>query len=313
MRFLHAHRSPALLSVALLLGSCSGFALTAAKPLKAKSTRAISRTLTPSRKTVAVSAKSTRGRKLAGKLTSGAESRAATAVRAAATERVVRLNSAFVATSQLRPMTQQLSSTRSSASFAGVFNYASTHPGVGAATAYLALGHAYALDHRYSDAVDAYQRAGGMGDALSDYSDFLGAQALIGAGRSAEGVPLLTQFSERHPDSVFEVSAPLLLASALVQQKDGAGAVRTLEPMLGSPEAEHPDFELALGRAYQAAGENGKASALFHSIYRNQPLSYEASQALTQLNAMGTPPSAAERKLHADAALQCQALQRRAD
>ena len=300
MRFLHSHRSPALLSVALLLGTCSGFSSTAVKPLKTKSTKAVTRSLTTSRKTVALSAKSATGKKFVGKRTSRAESRATAAVRAAATERVVRLNSAFVATSQLRPMAQQLASTRSAASFAGISSYALGHPGVGAATAYLALGHAYALDHRYSDAVDAYKRAGGTGDALSDYSDFLGAQALIGAGRSAEATPLLDHFSDRHPDSVFEVSAPLLLANALVQQRDGAGAVKALEPMLGTPEADHSDFKLALARAYQASGENGKASALFRSIYVNQPLSYEAGQAQVQLSAMGTPPSAAERKLHAD-------------
>ena len=300
MRLLPSYRLPALLSMAFWLGSPSGFAMAAAKPLKTKSTKAVTRSLSASRKTVAVSARSANGKKMAGKRTGRATSRATAAVRAAATERVVRLNSAFVATSQLRPMAQQLASTRSASSFAGVSSYASVHPGVGAATAYLALGHAYALDHRYADAIDAYRRSGGTGDALSDYSDFLGAQALIGAGRSSEVLPLLDHFADRHPDSVFEVSAPLLLANALVQQKDGAGAVKVLEPMLGTPEADHPDFKLALARAYQVAGENGKAAALFRSIYVNQPLSYEASQAQAQLSALGTPPSAAERKLHAD-------------
>ncbi len=305
MRFLHPNRLPALLSMALWLAGPSGSSLAAGKPLKTKSTKAVTRSLTASHKSNAVSAKSAKSRKLSGKKLTGKrpgriEAPATAAVRAAATERVVRLNSAFVATSQLRPMAQQLASTRSASSFAGVSSYASVHPGVGAATAYLALGHAYALDHRYSDAIDAYRRSGGTGDALSDYSDFLGAQALIGAGRSSEVLPLLDHFSDRHPDSVFDISAPLLLANALVQQKDGAGAIKVLEPMLGTPEADHPDFKLALARAYQVAGENGKALALFRSIYINQPLSYEAGQAQVQLVALGTPPSAAERKLHAD-------------
>jgi len=134
----------------------------------------------------------------------------ATAASKAVTERVLKLNSAFTASAQLRPMAQQLASTRTAAAYAGVMSYAGSHPGAGAATAYLALGHAYALDHRFADAADAYKRVGGAGDALSDYSDYLGAQALVAANRSAEVFPLLDHFAERHPESIFDGSAPLL-------------------------------------------------------------------------------------------------------
>ena len=222
----------------------------------------------------------------------------------ATTERVLRLNSAFVASAQLRPMAQQLASTRTAAAYSGVLSYAQGHPGAGAATAYLALGHAYALDRRYGDASDAYRRAagisGGAGDALSDYSDYLGAQALIAADRSGEVFPLLDRFAERHPESIFDAGAPLLLANAFLQQKNGAAAVRALEPLLGTPEAERAEFKYALGRAYQAAGDNAKAAASYRSIFVGQPLAFEASQSLTQLTAMGMAPTAAERKVRGD-------------
>ncbi len=219
-------------------------------------------------------------------------------------ERVLKLNSAFTASAQLRPMAQQLASTRSAAAFAGVMSYAATHPGAGAATAYLALGHAYALDHRYGEAADAYRRigavAGEAGDALGDYSDYLGAQALMAANRASEVFPLLDKFAERHPESVFEASAPLLEANALIQQKNGAAAVKVLEPMIGTAEAELPGFKYALGRAYQTAGDTTRAAAQFRAVFTGQPLSYEASQSLTQLIGMGMAPTAAERKVRAD-------------
>ena len=228
----------------------------------------------------------------------------ATAATKAATERVLRLNNAFVASAQLRPMAQQLASTRTPAAFAGVSSYAVSHPGSGAATAYLAIGHALGLEHKYGDAADAYRRAGavagGAGDALSDYSDYLGAQALMEANRSGEVFPLLDHFAERHPESIFDASAPLLLANAFIQQKNGPAAVKVLESMLGTPEADHPEFKFALGRAYQVSGDNSKAATQFRSIFLNQPLAFEASQALTQLNGMGMMPSAAERKIRAD-------------
>jgi soluble lytic murein transglycosylase len=225
----------------------------------------------------------------------------ATAATREATERVLKLNSAFVASAQLRPMAQQLASTRTAAAYAGVMSYAAGHPGAGAATAYLAVGHAYALDRRYGDAADAYRRAGtSAADALSDYSDYLGAQALVAANRSGEVFPLLDHFADRHPESIFDASAPLLLANALIQQKNGQAAVKTLEPVLGTPEADRADFRYALGRAYQTEGDTTKAAAEFRLVFTQQPLAYEAGQSLTQLQAVGMAPTAAERKVRAD-------------
>jgi soluble lytic murein transglycosylase len=214
--------------------------------------------------------------------------------------RSLRLNSAFVASSTLRPMAQQLVSGRSVAAYAAVSSYAASHPGAGAEAANLALGHAYALDRRYLDAANAFRRAAGPNSVLSDYADYLGAQALIQGQRYGDAVPLLDHFADRHPDSIFVVSAPLLQAQVYLQTNNGAAAVRVLEPMLGTPEADHADFKLALAQGYQAAGESGKAIAIYRSLYVNQPLTYEATPARTQLQALGAPPSAAERKVHAD-------------
>jgi soluble lytic murein transglycosylase len=229
-----------------------------------------------------------------------AEKKAEAARQALLMVQTIRLRSAFVASSTLRPMAQQLASMRSPSGYAAVAAYAQSHPGAGAATAYLALGHAYSLDHRYTEAADSFAKAGRADDPLSDYSDYLRAQALVSAQRYADAVPLLDHFADRHPDSIFDVNAPLLLADAYLDANNGAGAVQVLEPMLGTGEAGHADFKLALARAYQSSGQTGKAIALYRSIYVGQPLTYEASEARAYLVAMGAGPSAAERKIHAD-------------
>ncbi len=227
--------------------------------------------------------------------------RAAEAKRnAAATVQSIRLNSAFVATTQLRPMAQQLASTRSAASYNGVSAYATGHPGIVAASAYLALGHAYSLDHRYSESAEDFHRAAQAGDALDDYAEYLGAQALIQAQRGTEAYPLLDHFADRHPESIFVATAPVALANAHLQEKDAAGAVRVLEPLAGTPQGESVGYRYALARAYQMSSDSAKAEALYRSLYVNQPLSYEATQAQLQMQAMGMPPTAAERKVHAD-------------
>jgi soluble lytic murein transglycosylase len=197
-------------------------------------------------------------------------------------------------------MAQQLAATRSAAAYSGVENYARVHPGEGAAAAYLALGHAYMLDHRYADAAATFRRTGVSGSALDDYADYLGAQASMQAGHAADAYPLLDHFGERHPESIFKANAPVLLANAYLQQNDPQGALRVLVPLADSAQASHADFRYALGRAYQTSGDTSHAAAVYRSLYVNLPLSMEAAEARTQMQAMNTPPTAAEQKTHAD-------------
>ena len=198
-------------------------------------------------------------------------------------------------------MAQQLVVNRSQAAYIGVQSFASSHPGEAASAAYLALGHAYALDHRYSEAVAAFHAAATSGDALSDYADYLGAQAALQAGHPADAYGLLDRFAERHPDSIFDANAPVLLANAYLQQHDSTGALRVLDPLAGSQQAGHADFLLVLGRAYQTGGATQQAIATYRTLYRTAPLSGESTQVQSQLQTLGAPLTAAERKIHADA------------
>jgi soluble lytic murein transglycosylase len=219
----------------------------------------------------------------------------------AATAESQRLTRAFVASAQLRPMAQQLLLTRSPASFAGVRTYAASHPGEGAAAASLALGHAEMLDHKYDQAAADFRQSSLRGGVLSDYADFLAAQADVSADRASDAIPLLANFTTRHPDSLFVPRVPLLLASAYLASNDPTSALRVLQPVEGTAAGAHADVRAALARAYQLTGNAARATTLWRGIYLGDPLAPEAANAKTQLGALNAPLSAAERKQHADA------------
>ena len=198
-------------------------------------------------------------------------------------------------------MAQQLVSERSPAAYAGVMAYAASHPGEAAASAELAIGHAYMLDRRYADAQNAFRQANVHGVALDDYADYLEAQAAIQGGRPQDAIPLLDHFAEHHPGSVFDGNVPILLANAYLTGGNANGALQTLQPFLGTPAGNQVDFRLALARAYQSSGNQSKAAALYRGIYLGDPLSPEAANAKAQLPLLNAPLTAAERKQHADA------------
>ncbi|MDE1161801.1 MAG: transglycosylase SLT domain-containing protein [Acidobacteriaceae bacterium] len=198
-------------------------------------------------------------------------------------------------------MAQQLTLTRSAAAYGGVRSYAASHSGEAAAAAELALGHAAQLDHNYAEAQSEYARAAASGKSLDDYADYLGAQAAIQAGHAPDAIKLLTNFAQRHPASLFVPNSPVLLASAYLAGGDAGNAIRVLQGLQGTFAANKVDYRAMLARAYQASGNQTEAAKLFRGIYLGDPLSPEAANAKTQLDAMNAPLSSAERKQHADA------------
>ena len=211
------------------------------------------------------------------------------------------LNNAFIASALLRPMAQQLMSSRSAAAYSGVLAYAAGHPGEAASAANLAVGHAMALDRRYGEAEGAFRAAAGAGDALADYADYLGAQAAISAGRPGDAITVLEHFADKHPDSLFVPQAPVLLATAYLAGNDPNSAIRVLQPLEGTPEGSHVDVRTTLAKAYQTAGSPSAAATLYRGIYLGDPTSNDAANAKAQLAAMNIPLTAGERKQHADA------------
>ena len=211
------------------------------------------------------------------------------------------LHTAFVETSTLRPMAQQLTSSRSSAAFAGVQSFAAEHPGERASAAYLAMGHAYAADRRYGDAVNAYKQASQQGSALRDYADYLAAQAALNNHDASTAITLLTNFAQRYPSSIFVPSAPVTLANAYLLTNDAKGALRSLGILMGQPKSQTGDYLLTEAKAHQMAGDTAAAVSIYRQIFVRLPFSPEAQQSRTALQQLNAGPTAGERKLHADA------------
>jgi soluble lytic murein transglycosylase len=221
-----------------------------------------------------------------------------------------RLQHAFVASSQLRPMAQQLALTPTPAAYAGVSSYAHTHTGEAAAAAYLALGHAYLLERKFPDAVAALHFAH-LADgsktqpdgALADYTDYLTAQAFLQSNQLPQAEAVLTTYAQKYPDSIFNGSVPVLRANLMIQEGDPQAALATLNPLRQEPIAGHADFQLALAKAETMAGQTAEAQQFFQHVYLDYPLSIEAGVARSQLATNGVlatlPPD--KRRAHADA------------
>ena len=214
-----------------------------------------------------------------------------------------KLQQAFVASSQLRPMAQQLDTLRSPAAYAGVTAYAHAHSGEAASAAYLALGHAYLLDHKYPDAVAEFNNADREGTALADYMAYLTAQAYLQDNKLPSAQPILATFIQKYPDSIFVPQIPVLEANLFIQEGDPQSALGVLNARKAEPIAGKADFQLALAKANLMAGDTALAQQLYTHIYLNYPLSSEATQARAQLVISGAIDSmpVSERRRRADA------------
>jgi soluble lytic murein transglycosylase len=217
--------------------------------------------------------------------------RAGRAARAAQAARLARMKLAFVASTELRPMAQQLATMRTPAAYAGVSKYAQAHSGDAAAAAYLALGHAYLGDKRYTEAEAELRRAREADGELADYAEFLSAEAAHEGGNEAAAEALLRGFIDRHPDSIFNAHAPELEATVLLALGNASGAQQVLAGAMGGAAANRPGFQLAQAQVALALGRSGEAGSLFKQLLLGHPLSQEAETARARLTAMGAESS----------------------
>ena len=214
-----------------------------------------------------------------------------------------RYQKAFVASSQLRPMAQQLATLLSPAAFDGVTRYAHEHTGEAASAAWLALGHAYLLDHKYSQAVAALSNAEREGTALDDYAAYLTAQAYLAENKLTDAQPVLASFAQKYPDSIFVPRIPVLEANLYLQMGAPQNALAILNAHKTEPSAGRPDFLSDLAKANLMAGNKDTAEQLYKHIYLDYPLSSEATDARAQLVSLGVLDSMpiSQRRARADA------------
>lgn len=192
-----------------------------------------------------------------------------------------------MASTELRPMAQQLTSMRTPEAYAGVTAYARKHTGEAAAAAYLALGHAYLLDKRYSDAEVALRQARKEGQDLADFADYLNAQACHAAGDNAKAEELLRGFLDRYPDSIFDDKVPELEANVLLALNNPTGALKVLQAATGLAAEDRPGYQLAMGQTQFALGDMGAARRIFKRLLLDRPLTPEAQDARARLTQMG--------------------------
>jgi len=220
--------------------------------------------------------------------------------KASRSAKTAKIKQAFVASNELRPMAQQLASMRTPAAFAGVTAWAHRHTGEAASAAYLALGHAYLLDHQDAEAISALREARNQNGELADYTDFLLAQAYRESGRPQAAEEILHGFQQRYPDSIFDAELPELEARTLYDLKDFQSAQGVLATASGRSNGR-PAFELISAEVNLAMGNNAAAEAGFRRLLIGHPLAAEAETAHARLNSMGAMLSPAEDRSLADA------------
>jgi len=205
--------------------------------------------------------------------------------------RTARIKLAFVASTELRPMAQQLATLRTPAAYAGVTKYAQAHTGEAAAAAYLALGHAYWLDKRYGEAITDFRLARKSGEELADYAGFLDARANHEAGNEETAEALLKGFAERYPDSIFVDQTPELEANILLAMKDAAGAQRVLTASANTDAANRSGYQLAAGQVAFMLGQEQEAVGIFKRLLLAHPLGSESEVARAKLTSLGAETS----------------------
>ena len=222
------------------------------------------------------------------------------AVHSAAQKAHLRL--AFVASSELRPMAQQLATFRSPEAYAGVTRYAENHTGEVSAAAYLALGHAYFLDKRSDDAVHALAIADQKSQDLNDYAEYMEALAYEQGNHFDQALTLLKGYAEKFPENVFASQLPVTLARVQVQDNQPQAALATLN---GSPGlAGHSDYLYLKARALQLTGDANGAAQIYRHIYKSEPNSAEAKESQQQLASLsftGVTLTLDDRHAHAEA------------
>jgi soluble lytic murein transglycosylase len=206
--------------------------------------------------------------------------------------RVRRMRQAFVASTTLRPMAQQLIQDRTPAAYAGVEAFARAHAKEDAgALAWLVVGYAHVVDRDYAKGIDPLNRAKPQAGDLGDYVAYYLGTSYMQTGHMAEALATLQNFESAHPDSLLVRDAHVSYADALLLEGRAAEAVALLEkdrvPL-------RSDLEFALGRAYAMAKETAKAAEALGNVYYNLPMSTEADAAYAEMKKLSVLPLASE-------------------
>jgi soluble lytic murein transglycosylase len=207
---------------------------------------------------------------------------------AAEKARLRHMKRAFVASTDLKPMAQQLLENRSPQAYAGVEEYAHRHRKDDAAPlAWLVLGYAHYLDKDFAKARAAWTHAEPLRPMLGDYLDWMRANAWQSEANTAEVLKALDSFEQKYPESIHLHDAMLLYGNALVASGKAEQAIAFFVKHRTPVSA---DTEFALAQAYYAGRMNDKAAETLRRIYFEMPASDPAALAAAVLRSHGEDP-----------------------
>jgi soluble lytic murein transglycosylase len=229
--------------------------------------------------------------------------------------RTIKLHKSFVASSDLRPMAQQLIEYRTPAAYTGVENYATKHAGTEpGALAWFAIGYAHYLDAQYPAALTAFQKAQPYIGELKDYTTFFIGNSYVLSNNPEPALTFLRDFGTRFPDSVYANDATLAYARALLATNRPETAIQVLAKRTGGG----ADGEYLLGKAYVQNGQGRTGAEILRKVYYNYPNSQQADLAENDLKkipeaAMLPPVTYGERERRADGLYKARRWQQAAD
>jgi soluble lytic murein transglycosylase len=229
--------------------------------------------------------------------------------------RTIKLHKTFVASSDLRPMAQQLIDFRTPAAYAGVEGYAAKHAGTEpGALAWFAMGYAHYLDAQYPAAVSAMQKAEPYIGELKDYTAFFIGNSYVLSNNPESSLTYLRDFGTRFPDSVYANDATLAYARALLATNRSESAIQVLSKRTGGG----ADGEYLLGKAYVQNGQGRTGAEILRRVYYNYPTSQQADWADNDLKkipeaAMLPPVTFSEHEHRANGLYQGRRWQQAAD
>jgi soluble lytic murein transglycosylase len=197
-----------------------------------------------------------------------------------------RLRAAYVASIPLRPLATRLIQQRTPSRYAEVQAWANGHRGEAASLAYLALGHAYLADGHDNHAIADLKMANKSGEALGDFSNYLLAQAEIGAGEYSDAEATLTTLKRVYPESILIPFFPALLANAYLMDHRPEDALGVLRASASSAIGDRANYLLAYAKAELALGNQDEALLYFRRAFTDFPASAAGMAARKQISSM---------------------------
>ena len=219
------------------------------------------------------------------------------------TARERRLQAAYIQSISLRPLATTLIQQRTPESYAQVKGWANRHHGEAAALGFLALGHAYLVDGHDNHAIADLKLAARFGSALGDFTDYLLAQAQMGAGLNGDAESTLKHLQAKYPDSLLTPLVPALLANAYLNDHRPADALHVLRASASRPIGHRADYLLAYAKAEAGVGNQEEALTYYRRVFTEFPVSAAGIAARKQISSMNLlhtlPPE--DLRINADA------------